>query len=107
MTDVGVLALLHSGVGWSLAGSTVVAYAAGIAVNYTLNRNWTFASTGGHRQTLARYAVLVGFNFGATLGIVIGLTHAGLYYLFAKLIAVGLNASINFLAGRHWVFATR
>jgi putative flippase GtrA len=49
----------------------------------------------------------VAFNFLSTLGIVVGLTAAGLYYLLAKLIAVALNAGINFLAARHWVFAPR
>jgi putative flippase GtrA len=107
VVDVGVLTLLHSVAGVGLVASTVLAYAGGLVVNYTLNRSWTFRSSDDHSRTLARYAVLVAFNFLSTLGIVVGLTAAGLYYLLAKLIAVALNAGINFLAARHWVFAPR
>jgi putative flippase GtrA len=105
VTDVGLLALLHSGFGFSLLGSTVVAYLAGVAVNYTLNRNWTFQTTAGHREVLVRYAALVVFNGVTTVLIVHGLHQLGVFYLLAKLVAVAINASINFLAGRYWVFA--
>lgn len=104
--DVGLLAILRSALGWPLALATVLAYTAGLLVNYSLNRNWTFRSSRNHRQTLVRYAVMVGFNAGATLGIVVGLSSLGLFYLLAKLIAVAINASVNFLAGRHWVFGS-
>ena len=103
-TDVGILSLLHSGLNVPLLWSTLAAYAAGLAVNYSLNRNWTFRSSADHRRTLVRYATMVGFNITSTLLIVLGLTHLGLFYLLSKLIAVAVNAGINFLLGRHWVF---
>jgi putative flippase GtrA len=102
--DVGVLSLLHSGLGVRLLWSTLAAYAAGLSVNYSLNRNWTFRARAGHRRTLVRYATLVGVNVVSTLVLVLGLTHLGLYYLVGKLIAVVINAGMNFLAGRYWVF---
>jgi putative flippase GtrA len=104
VADVGTLSLLHSGLGVRLLWSTIVAYAAGLLVNYSLNRNWTFQARADHRQTLIRYATMVAFNFGSTLVIVLGLTHLGLYYLLSKLVAIALNAGINFTAGRYWVF---
>lgn len=102
--DVGILSLMHSGLGVRLLWSTIAAYVAGLMVNYSLNRNWTFRARADHRKTLIRYATVVAFNFGSTLGIVLGLTHLGLYYLLSKLIAVAINACINFTAGRYWVF---
>jgi putative flippase GtrA len=102
--DVGTLTLLHSGFDVRLLWSTVAAFAAGLVVNYSLNRNWTFQSEAEHRHTMARYAVMVGFNFGSTLAIVLGLTHLGLFYLLSKAVAVAINAVINFTASRYWVF---
>jgi putative flippase GtrA len=103
-TDVAMLALLHSGLDVPLLWSTLTAYVAGLAVNYSLNRNWTFQARAGHRQTLVRYATMIAFNVVSTLVIVLGLTHLGLYYLLSKLIAVAINATVNFTAGRYWVF---
>jgi putative flippase GtrA len=102
--DVGTLTLLHSGLGLGLLWSTLAAFGAGLLVNYSLNRNWTFRARADHRKTLIRYAVMVGFNFGSTLAIVLGLTHLGLYYLLSKLIAVATIAVVNFTASRYWVF---
>jgi putative flippase GtrA len=102
--DVGTLALCRSGFSLPLWLCVVFAFAAGLIVNYTLNRNWTFQAQADHAQTMTRYAVLVGFNFGSTEAIVVGLHHAGLYYLYGKAIAVVINACINFTVGRQWVF---
>jgi putative flippase GtrA len=106
IADVGILALLHSGLGVSLLPSTLISYTAGLVVSYSLNRRWTFKATGSHRRTLIRFGVLVGFNVGSTLLIVLGLTHIGVYYLLAKLVAVAINAAVNFFASKHWVYAS-
>jgi putative flippase GtrA len=106
VVDVGVLSLLHSGLEMRLLWSTLIAYSAGLLVNYSLNRNWTFEASADHRQTLARYAAMVAFNVSSTLLIVLGLTHLGLFYLVSKLVAVAVNAVINFLASRYWVFSS-
>jgi putative flippase GtrA len=103
--DIGLLAVLHSALGAPLIIATLAAYAAGVVVNYSLNRNWTFRSERDHRQTIARYSVMICLNVTLTLAIVIGLTHLGVYYLVGKLIAVACIAVINFFVGRHWVFA--
>jgi len=102
--DVGTLTALHSGFGVRLLWSTLAAFGAGLLVNYSLNRNWTFQAQADHRQTLWRYAVMVSINFTSTLVIVLGLTQLGLYYLVSKGIAVATIAVVNFTAGRHWVF---
>jgi putative flippase GtrA len=87
-----------------LLWATLAAYVGGVVVNYSLNRNWTFQARADHSETMRRYGTLLAFNFGSTLAIVLGLTHLGLFYLLSKLIAVAINAVINFTASRLWVF---
>jgi putative flippase GtrA len=103
--DVGVLAGLHSAAGAPLALATLAGYALGVVVNYSLNRNWTFKSERDHRQTLIRYSALLVVNVAITEGVVLALTHVGVYYLLSKLVAVAIIAVLNFFVGRHWVFA--
>jgi putative flippase GtrA len=102
--DFAFLYGLHSGAGTSLAVATSVGYAAAVVVNYTLNRNWTFQASASHGYTLIRYLLMAGVNYGSTLLIVLGLSHAGLYYLVSKLVAVAVNAIVNFVSARYWVF---
>ena len=102
--DFALLYGLHSGADVSLPVATILGAVAAVIVNYTLNRNWTFQARAGHGYTMVRYAVMVGVNFGSTLLIVLGLSHLGLYYLVSKLVAVAVNAGINFLSARYWVF---
>jgi putative flippase GtrA len=104
VVDVGTLTGLHSGLGVPLFWATLAAYALGLLVNYSLNRNWTFQTKAEHRRTLIRYFTLVAFNFTSTELIVFLLPHHGWHYLVGKAIAVGLNAIINFTVGRIWVF---
>jgi putative flippase GtrA len=102
--DVLTLAILHSWIGVRLVWATLAGFVVSMVVNYLLNRNWTFQTGTNHRQTMSRYAVVVAFNVASTLLIVLGLTHAGLFYIWPKLIAVSINAVVNFTAARYWVF---
>lgn len=102
--DLGLLALLRSVVGVQLEVATVIGFLAGMGVNYSLNHTWSFKSTASHHQVVVRYAIIVAFNGLSTVLIVAGLHHAGLYYLWAKVIAIGVNATVNFTSARWWVF---
>jgi putative flippase GtrA len=103
-TDLGVLALLHSGAGVGLELATVIGFCCGVAINYTLNHGWSFRSSAAHSRVVVRYAVMVAFNGLSTVLIVAGLHHLGVYYLLAKLVAIAVNATVNFAAARWWVF---
>ncbi len=102
--DFAFLYGLHSGAGTSLTLATVVGSLAAVIVNYTLNRNWTFQATASHGSVVGPYLLMVAVNVGSTLLIVRGLTHLGLYYLVSKLVAVAVNAVLNFVSARYWVF---
>jgi putative flippase GtrA len=102
--DLGLLALLRSALGVQLEVATVTGFVAGVTINYSLNHTWTFKSTASHHQVVVRYAVIVAFNGLSTVLIVGGLHHAGLYYLWAKVIAIAVNATVNFASARWWVF---
>ena len=103
-TDVGCLTVLHSVLHFPLIAATTLAYGLGLLVNYSLNHTWVFAADGRLGDRLMRYGILVAINFSSTLGLIAGLTAVGLYYLIAKAVAVAVNAVINFVAFRYWVF---
>lgn len=103
-TDLAVLTALHSLGRAPLWLATLLGYAASLVVNYRLNHSWVFASEREHRRTVVRYVVLVAVNVASTFGFVLGLTALGAFYLLAKLIAVAVNAVINFSGFRWWVF---
>jgi putative flippase GtrA len=56
---------------------------------------------------LAKYLLLVGLNYLTTLGMVVGLAAVGLSYAVAKTLATIVNAALNYLAYRWWVFRRR
>ena len=102
--DLGLLAVLKSVLGVQLEVATVIAFLAGMGVNYSLNHTWSFKSTASHHQVVVRYATMVAFNGVSTVLIVGGLHHAGVYYLWAKVIAIAVNATVNFISARWWIF---
>jgi putative flippase GtrA len=102
--DVLVLFVLHSGFGVPLLVATMIGYFISLVINYTLNHRWVFGAPEGHVRRLVRYFVLVAFNVASTLAFVAGLTAAGVYYLLAKGVAIVVNAAVNFLSMRYWVF---
>jgi putative flippase GtrA len=63
-----------------------------------------FEAEGDLHRRLVRYLVLLAINVASTLLIVDGLDRVGVYYLLAKVIAVGINAMLNFTAYKLWVF---
>lgn len=107
VVDAGTLAALHSGFGVPLLVATSIAFATGLLVNYGLNRALTFGSDSAVRYEVSRYLVLVLLNYVATLGLVGGLTAAGLPYLASKTVSTAVLAVANFIAYRSWVFRAR
>lgn len=99
VVDFGTLVVLKSLIGAPLPVATATAYIVGGVVHYAFTRLWVFPQD--HRRgelgRIARYLLLGVANIGATLAFVLGLTHAGLDYRAAKVIAVVVLFFSNYL----------
>ena len=108
LIDIGSLKVLHGVAGIALVPATVIAFFIAFVFNFTASRQWTFgraARDGQAHQQLVRYLVLVAINLLSTVLFVAGFSAVGVNYLIAKVVAGCINASGNFFAYRHWIFA--
>lgn len=105
--DIGMLWLLHDGIGVPLAAATAVAFLLSFVVTYALQRTVTFHSSNAVAPSVLRYAILVIFNTFATTAIVWALDAIGLRWEIGKVVAVAATTLWNYLAYRYWVFAGR
>jgi putative flippase GtrA len=104
IVDAGTLWFLYDGVGTSLWLATTAGFWLSFAVNFLANKYVTFGARAHGARQLVRYAVLVGLNYLANLGIVTALVAVGLPAVVAKVIAVAVLSIVNFFAYRQWVF---
>lgn len=102
--DVGTLVLLHGGLRMPLAAATSLAFVTVLAVSFGLYRSFVFRSGALTGPAFAKYLVLVGLNYIATVAMVTGLTALGLPYVVAKTTSTIVNAVVNYGAFRWWVF---
>lgn len=85
----------------STAGATI-----GAAVNYTLNRRFTFDSNAAHGPALAKFFAVAGAGLGLNWLLMLMLTSAStLHYLVAQLLSTGAVLLWGFTANRLWTFA--
>lgn len=104
VVDAGLLYVLHGLTGLRLEPATALAFLAGFMVNFALNRQWSFASTGRLRRQLAAYLALVAANLLVTVVLVRALTALGLMYLVAKVFTTAALSVVNYLVSRKWIF---
>lgn len=104
VVDAGLLYVLHGLAGLRLEPATALAFLAGFMVNFALNRQWSFASTGRLRRQLAAYLALVAANLLVTVVLVRALTALGLMYLVAKVFTTAALSVVNYLVSRKWIF---
>lgn len=102
--DVGTLWLLVAVAGLPLVLGTTLAFAASFVVNFGGGRRWVFRSDAPAGPQLVRYFGLVGLNYLLTIALMLGFTSAGLGLLLAKTLTVGINAVLNFVISRAWVY---
>ena len=76
-----------------------------ITYNYLLNKYWSFESRGAHGRELARYSVVLGFNylFGEA-AMYVGNEVLSIHHLLIRVITVALAVSWNFLLYNYWVY---
>jgi putative flippase GtrA len=104
VVDAGLLYVLHGLLGLRLEPATALAFLAGFVVNFALNRQWAFASTGRLRRQLAAHVVLVAGNLLVTVLLVRALTLLGVMYLVAKVLITAVLATVNYVVSRRWIF---
>jgi putative flippase GtrA len=102
---LGTFAVLHSaGVHYVLAG--VLAYAAGIALGFRLNRTWTFrAHHGSARRQAIRFLAVsaLGISLNALL-LRLFVEAGGLAEFPAEVVTVACVSPVTFTANRLWAF---
>jgi putative flippase GtrA len=104
VVDAGLLWVLHGLIGLRLEPATALAFLAGFVVNFALNRQWAFASTGRLRRQFAAYVALVAANLLVTVLLVRALTALGVMYLVAKVLTTAVLSTVNYVVSRKWIF---
>ncbi|HWS35672.1 MAG TPA: GtrA family protein [Actinoplanes sp.] len=104
VADAGLLYVLHGLAGLRLEPATALAFLAGFVVNFALNRQWAFASTGRLRRQLVAYLALVAANLLVTVVLVRALTALGVMYLVAKVFTTAVLSTVNYFVSRKWIF---
>lgn len=105
--NLGVFALLSSGLGVHHLIAAIGAFCVAISSNFFWNRHWTFAAGDGHAgfQAARFFAVslaALAINLVVLEALVTG---ASLGDLSAQAIAVGVAMPFNFLGNKLWTFA--
>ncbi len=113
LLDFSLLMLLK-GLGAPTLLANSVAFSAGLANNYTLNRLWTFADRkqANWRKQLGQYLLVSLAGLALNNAIVLSLEGvfdallegAPLGYLLAKVLATGVVVFWNYIANRNWTF---
>ncbi|MCO4250993.1 GtrA family protein [Pseudarthrobacter raffinosi] len=102
--DLGILAILHEGVGVDLWIATPIAFIASLVFNFLLQRMFTFRATNHRAVSAAKYLLLVLVNIVVSDLIVISFDSKGWSYVAGKVTATVLTTVWNYLLYRHWIF---
>lgn len=89
---------------WHPVWATLVGYAVGTVISYTLNRAYTFSVKPGFGVGMAKYAIVI--CVGAVLNalIVWALVNADIHYMLAQVVATGIVMIWNFVGSKLLVF---
>lgn len=107
LLQYGLLVLLVQLAGMPAVAASAASYAASTLFNYTANHRLTFRSLRAHHSALPRFLLVAVLGLGInTLVMWFAHEHGGRHYLVAQLLATAASLCWNFLASRHWAFAT-
>ena len=103
--EYGLFALLLKGLGWTPVHAHMLAYVVVAALNFALNRNWTFKSNGHVHKQMVYYLLLLLCNFWASSGVIFVLTAwLGIPALLAKLLVMGMVVGWNFVLYKRVIY---
>ncbi|MET7419703.1 GtrA family protein [Dactylosporangium sp. NPDC005555] len=103
--DVGLLLVLKYSTPLPAFACVTIAFWATYAVNFVLNRYFTFDA--GHRAVgpqVARFVVQVLGDYALTVGAVLGLQELGVHLAIARVVAGGCTLVFNYVLYRWWTF---
>jgi dolichol-phosphate mannosyltransferase len=110
VVNQGLLQLLHGGLGWPLAGASVVAVECSILTNFTLNSLWTWRdqATPGARNWIRRglqyHVVTLAAMVTNVVGVVVLSKRFGMDYRVANVLAIAAGSLATYLVSDRWVF---
>jgi putative flippase GtrA len=103
LVDMSVLVILVEFFGLHKAPAAMIAYLPGTVLQYFLCRYWVFPATNDPNGGFAVFTLFAFVGLGITWAVMATLSDmAGLPYIFAKMVALGLAFSWNFLS-RKWL----
>jgi putative flippase GtrA len=104
-------AVLAAGVEWlglAAAVASTAGFLLGAAVNYQLNRRYTYDSRSSHAVGILRFSTVLAAGLLLN-ALFMHVLHSYLHwhYALAQLLTTGITMFWNFLAHRFWTFAGR
>jgi dolichol-phosphate mannosyltransferase len=106
IVDVSILYLFTDFLGIYYLVSAAISYICGLVVGYILQRKYTFQSK--NKKITKQFSL---FTIISLIGLLINLiviklfvTYVGLWYIYAKLIAIAVGFIWNYLGNRHITF---
>ena len=85
--------------------ASTIGFIASAALNYTLNRGYTFRSRVAYFPGLLRFAMIAGLGLLVNAAVMATGAAAGLHYLAAQIAATAVVLMWSFHANQRWTFA--
>ena len=106
VTDIGTLYILTEYAHLYYLASAVIAYMLGMIVNYTMNKRFTFKNTNRSiGKQFSVFAIVASIGLGINLLVLYILVGSfGMYYLFAKIIALSISFVWSFTGHKYITF---
>lgn len=106
VVDIGLLYVFTSIVGIYYLVSAVISYLFGMVTNYTLNKVYTFENKSTRIGTqFLIFSIIAGVGLLLNqLFLLLFVEYVGLWYLYAKVVTVGIVLMWNFVAHRYVTF---
>jgi len=105
LVNTGILVALHQYAHFALVAASVVASELAIAHNFLWNNYWTFERRG---VSLSRFVRFNGVSLGGQCIAIVSLwmlvRYAGMHYVVANLVGIGLALLWNFAANVRWTW---
>ena len=103
--DIGLLVVLVEWLSLNPTLSVIINQAIVLGFNFTLNKKWSFGSTGASHKELARYLTLATWNYIFSVGAMhYGNEVWGFPYLLVRIGSIMCMTLWNFALFRLWVY---